>query len=69
MHDDMYIKCSVIELTVPLAADCQEHPVHANPIEPGPLQRGCAWHLLAASIGHIAGTTTICYHILICNNT
>lgn len=43
---------------VPPSADCQEHPVYENPVEPGSLPRGRAGHLLAAGTGYPPGTTT-----------
>lgn len=59
------LKCIVIFLSmfpfwtsVLLSADGQEHPVHADPVEPGPLPWSRAGHILAAGTCYAAGTHT-----------
>lgn len=59
------LKCIVIFLSVfpfwtsvLLSADGQEHPVHADPVEPGPLPWSRAGHILAAGTCYTAGTHT-----------
>ncbi len=60
---------TVMLSSLPLSVDCQEHPVYANPVEPGSLPRSCAWHLLAAGTGYTAGTATTWYNTHVCTHS